>query len=677
MARRILAFHSISDHRPRYAMSAIVLLAFALEFYHLDTRTFHGDELSSISEARNLGQNLNGILYFAIMHLWIRLGANEFLLRAPSALFAVATTVAGYRLVASLSDRATSLMASLLLATAPFVIEYGQLVRFYSLFLLTGTCAIFQFVSFVNKPSRWRLVFLAVADALAIGSHFFGLLIVLSQAVTWLILTKSLRTSVKLILVGWSAVTAAILIASRPLREGVYELMSRLTNPYGDPGYTGSRGLSIANYAKIPLTLFNFGLGENVYPLVLPYVPAALIVLAATGALGLFAMARNARLGTALTVSLFVLPLLLYLVLDPLSSRSLQGAAPRYLIFLLPLFYFVLAAGTQGKRSSYLLVPLLFVNAGGIASYWYGDWAYADDLVNWRGVRTFVGDRMTADTLLLLDGRAQETANYYFPASWRSENVYPYESGEDITPLKEFPRLIMLSYDFNSEPRARASNLIQEIEHSYNQTEAWTQYPLFIYVFDRKPSNAAGYPVDPATGNLTIPAEIYGLEFQDLRLPIPANVDGSSLKLGGAFSLPGPRQELVRAIPLEYPANVSQLYLLSNVTGTSQPQNGLQLATIQVTRDDGTVKIFPVRLGYETNEWDDRCVPGTCRPAYTWRKRLALLGTESYPGSWSEFDASIFSARFVLEPSTRVRSIELERVASPGTLNVWGIAFAP
>jgi Dolichyl-phosphate-mannose-protein mannosyltransferase len=658
-------------------MLVVLLLAFAVQFYRLDARTFHGDELSSLTEARNLGQNPNGILYFAVLHFWIAWGMNEFWLRAPSALLAVASAAAGYRLVEVLTNRAGAILAGCLLATSPFLIEFAQQVRFYSLFLFTATCAYLGFVFYLQKPSFKRLGVLGIADVFVVGSHFFGLLVIVSQALAALIVTQRLRLRLKLVLVGGTALLAALMAASIPLRQIVYGWMSRLTNPYGDPSYAGARGLSLANLAKIPLTFFFFGIGESVYPLALSFVLPALLVLAFVGAIGVTAMARRRRIGLALIAGLGLFPVVVYLILDPLSKPGLEGAAPRYLIFLLPLFYLVLAAGTRGKHSTFLIVPLLLINAGGLVSYWYGDWAYTDDLINWRSVTAWVGNYVTPQSLVLLDGRSQQTAIYYFPPSWHTENDWGYESAGDITPLQKFPRLILLSDDFNPDPRTLTGALIQEIEKSYSRTAAWSQYPLFVYVFDRQPSDVGTYHVDPATGNVTIPVQIYGLEFQDLRLPIPASAAGRPLQLGGAFALPGPRQELAQTIPLDQSFQAGRVVLLSNVTGASQLLTGTQIATLKVTKDDGSSRIFPIRIGYETSAWNVPCAVGGCQPVYTWRKRLALLGAASYPGSWSEFDASIFAGQFALEPPSRVRSLELDRIASTGTLNVWGIVLTP
>ena len=77
---------------------------------------------------------------------------------------------------------------------------------------------------------------------------------------------------------------------------------------------------------------------------------------------------------------------MLYLILDELIPHDYTGASPRYLIFLLPLFFLVAAKGLEEKKAIWLLVPLIVVNMGSLGLYWYGDWAYTDDLIDWRAV---------------------------------------------------------------------------------------------------------------------------------------------------------------------------------------------------------------------------------------------------------------------------------------------------
>ncbi len=661
--------------RARVALLVILLLAFALQFYRLDARTFHGDELHSITEAQQLGQNLDGILYFAFMHLWGQLGTSEFWLRVPSALFAVSAVAVNYTLGRVLANRRTGLLMGLLFATAPFAIEYAQQNRFYSLFLLTASLAYLAFVLYLKRPSNRNLIVLAVSNVLVLGAHFFGILVIASEALSALILTQRLSFRFKLLLLGFSLVLFVMLLISPATQTFFYYWVARITNPYGNPAYTGARGISIAHVAKIPLTFFFFGFGEYVYPLNLAFVVPGTVLLLIMGILGIGAVMKYRRNRAAsLLISLGIFPVLLYLVFDPLSPPTLQGAAPRYLIFLLPLFYLMLTMGVPGKNALWIIAPVLLLNAVSLSLYFYGDWSYTDDLINWRVVSGWLGEYMTPQAGMLLDGASNGMAEYYFPAQWNDQNILMSQKSEGMKNVAKFTRIIFSSYDFHTQARQRSTAVLRQIEEYYDPTAVWEKYPLFVYVYDRKRGTPDAYRVDASTGQVSLPTEIYGLEFQDLRLPIPLSVNGRTVESLGAFGLPGLAGQTTRTLVLEQPTTARQIWLMSDVTGAT-PAAGATLAVLRVTGADGSTQTLPLRAGIETSVWNGQCQPAACTVAYTWRKRLALVGAASYPGSWQEFDASIFAAELTLSKPMLIQSLEVEKVGAQGTLYIWGLVL--
>src|SRR5207237_10048583 len=78
----------------------------------------------------------NMIHYYAILHLWMRLGDSEFVVRALSALMGIATIPTLYALGTRLFGRRTGLIASTLLALNAFHIQWSQEARAYSLTVL-------------------------------------------------------------------------------------------------------------------------------------------------------------------------------------------------------------------------------------------------------------------------------------------------------------------------------------------------------------------------------------------------------------------------------------------------------------------------------------------------------------------------------------------------------------
>lgn len=645
----------------------ILALAFLLQVTGLAVRTFHGDELTSIREAQEIGLNPNGLLYFVPMHWWVQGGTNEFWLRMPSVLIGVAAIAVGYALGRALVPR-LALVFMLLFATAPFLLEYTQQVRFYSFFLFASLFAYWTLVRYLKRPSSRRLGMALLANVLVLGAHFFGALVIVSELLAALFLTPRLKQRTKAgILVGMAG-AAAVLLLVEPVRRAGYYLVSVLTNPYGDPTYTVSRGLAIANAAKLALTLYFFSFGERLYPLDTKIVIPGILLLGVALVLGSYYWWKQRGIGGALLLAVALMPLLVYLVFDPLAPPSLQGAAPRYLIFVLPFFYLVLAAGTMFRWSRWLLVPLVLMNLAGVLSFWQGDWSYGDDLVNWRQVRDFVAARHSPGTLLVIDGRAEGPTTEYFPGEWERVGLFGYE------PDGRAARVITVTADFHPAPRQNADRVTRDLEQNYTMTEVLAQYPLFVSVFDRSAKPPGTAEVN-ANGRIDLPYEQYGLEFQDLRLPVTSTIGTSTMPLFGAVGLDNSAEKHVLAVSLAEPVAARMLWVVSQVVGAANTGAGEPAAKLRVHFADGTTREFEIKPGQETGTWDGTCGAPGCETAFTWHKRLALLGASAYPGSWQDFTARGFAYPFTWEGEQAVTGIELEKMGEGGTFYVWGLVL--
>ncbi len=647
----------------------ILLLAFALQFYHLGARTFHGDEFGSIDEAIHLGRNANSLPYFALLRTWLPLGDGEFWLRSLSALTMVAVIGVTFVWVRKLCDASAAIITCLLLATSPFLMVYGQQVRFYGLALFAAGLSIWACVNLLTLPQSQTFARWLIAGLFALSALLLNALLLFGEGATLFALSRLARRR-KIVIVVALFILALLVLAVPGVRQLGFDALAKYTN--ADVRYVASRGLALSQVAKIPFTFFFFTFGESVYPLTYWLVIPGVLIFGIVFLLGLVKLRSDLPALTFVSITGVAALVLLYLVFDPLSPPSLQGAAPRYLIFLLPLFYLVLAAGTRGKWSQFLIVPLLLVNFGSLAQYWYGDWAYTDDLIDWRAVTQWTGRQMTPDTVLLLDGRSQGQADYYFPSEWNRQNMPSPETAASQG-LGNHSRVILFSDDFHAEARQQTTAVMNQLLNRYDQTAAWVQYPLFVYVYDLKPG-APGTSVVDAHGNVHLPAEIYGLEFQDLRLPISLNVNGHIVESMGAFGLPGLGKEMTRTLVLQPSTTTRTIWLISNVIDAHLTA-GTPVATLHVIGTDGSTQTIPLRAGFETSAWDSPCQPGACAPAYAWRKRLALVGSESYPGSWQEFDVSTFAAELDLNRPTVIRDLEIDRVASPGKFYVWEIVM--
>ncbi len=654
----------------RYGIFIVLLFAFALQFYRLDARTFHGDELGSVVEAYKLGLNANSLPYFALLRVWLVLGDGEFWLRSLSALAAVGTVGLTYAWVRKLGGAPTARAAALLLATSPFLVVYGQQVRFYTVGLVAAGLCVWTFVALLDRVTPRTLIAWALSSLVAVAALLMNGLLLLGEAVTLFVLSRSPRPRVKWVIIIAVILVGVGLIANSAVRAYAFAALAYYTNAQAH--YVVSRGLALTQFAKIPLTFFFFIFGESVYPLTFALVVPGGLLFGLAAIAGGVRLWQNQRAFWLAVATGSIALSLMYLVFDPLAPPGLQGAAPRYLIFLLPIFVLIVASSAQGKLS-WFIVPLLLVNFGSLASYWYGDWAYTDDLVNWRAVTQWVSDYVTPQSAILLDGPSLQMASQYFSAEWNQQG-WNDQSLSRVANNDGYSRIILLSFSWHPDERVLSTAGIAKLAARYTPTAVWEKYPLFVYVYDRKRGTPDTYRVDASTGQVSLPTEIYGLEFQDLRLPIPLSVKGRTVESLGAFGLPGLAGQTTRTLALEQPTTARQIWLMSDVTGAN-PAAGATLAILRVTGADGSTQTFPLRAGIETSAWNSQCQPAACTVAYTWRKRLALVGAESYPGSWQEFDASIFATQLTLSNPMSIQSLEVERSDTQGTLYVWGLVL--
>jgi len=644
-------------------MLGIMLLAFAIQLYQLDARTFHGDELGSLDEARRLGLNINSIPYFGALHVWIGLGTSEFWTRFPSILAAVLGIAVSYAWIKRLASQRAALVVCLLLATSPFLIVYSQQVRFYALAFLASGLSILAFVTLLNRGTAHSGIIWIASTIFAVAALLLNSLLVLSQLVTGFLLTPRLANKQKTVLLTGLVVLIAVLLLLPQVRATGFDALAAYTNAKSH--YEASRGLSWTQVAKIPLTFFFFVLGESVYPFNFWLVVPGIFVFGCVFGLGLLRLRDNRTAFLFVVTTILTALALLYLVFDPLSPATLQGAAPRYLIFLLPLFYLIVASGTTFRFARWLVFPLLLVNLLGLVAYWAGDWSYTDDLINWREVKSIVAENYTGQSDLVLDGRSREYADFYFPSDWHSFDVASY------VPNSDKQRVILLSNDFHAERRQEVNDLITTLGSSFSLTSAWSHYPLFIYVFDRDSKPRATFRVQ-ASGRVDLPIEAYGLEFQDLHLPAVAHFGTNAVPVYGSFALPASPGNS-KSMPLAQPQNAKRVWLLSNVIGATGTDQSTPIAELTIHFTAGMERTFPIQLGVQTGTWDGECNGQGCQRALTWDKRMALLGLAAYPGSWREFSASIFAFPFVWNENKFVQSIELRPRSSGGVLYVWGI----
>lgn len=128
----------------------------------------------------------NMALYYALMHVWSRVGDQEWLLRLPSLLFALAALPVFALVARRLVGASAGWVATVLLGVNGSVIFAAQELRSYSLALLLVTASWLALARAVERPSGWRWAAYAACAALAVWAHLFSVLFVAAQVVSLL-----------------------------------------------------------------------------------------------------------------------------------------------------------------------------------------------------------------------------------------------------------------------------------------------------------------------------------------------------------------------------------------------------------------------------------------------------------------------------------------------------------
>ncbi len=152
----------------RSALPLILLLAAILRLLALARPLWYDEAFAVLFAEKGLGPMLYGtltpvnggaadihpLLYYLTLDGWMKLfGESPAAVRALSVVFSVATVGVLYLLGRDLFDRRTGLAAALIVALAPFAIQYGTEARMYSLLGLLLSAATWCFVRGEREPA--------------------------------------------------------------------------------------------------------------------------------------------------------------------------------------------------------------------------------------------------------------------------------------------------------------------------------------------------------------------------------------------------------------------------------------------------------------------------------------------------------------------------------------------
>ncbi|MBD3264096.1 MAG: hypothetical protein GF375_03220 [Candidatus Omnitrophica bacterium] len=273
----------------------------------------------------------NSFLFdLGIMRNWLYLSDNsEFMLRIPSVFFSIVSLFVLYKFTRLMYNRKIALIAVSILAFSPFHIHYSQEIRCYSLLvLLTLLAAYFLVLTLKEDKIRYWLIFV-IFCLLSLLTHYIFLLSVVSSLFIIFVERRSLGRHWIIYFISVSA--AAI---------GFFPIL------FKDLGYIGNVSwIEEPSLESLFITFQNFNLGYHANTLL--YLLSVFVFLPP-----LFSALLKYRQDKD---NLFILSAFLFLPLMMLFIISLGSSLylSRYIFYLLPFYYIIIAKGL------YSLSPLL------------------------------------------------------------------------------------------------------------------------------------------------------------------------------------------------------------------------------------------------------------------------------------------------------------------------------
>ena len=435
----MLTSERLSQTAARRVLLTILFLGGALRLFQLGTESFWFDETYSVWVARqSLGwqfslstQRIFPLLYYVVLHFWLRLGSSEFVVRALSALVGIGSIAALYALARDLFDRRTALLSALFLAISPLHLWFSQEARMYIFVAALGICsahclllALRTYTSSESHERRriWLWIGYIASTALAVNAHYFALFLIPFHNLFVLYFLLRKRPS-RSLLWQWVLCQAAVGLLSLVGLAGVFSDESRYWWGLLDALHGAPR---LGDLLRL---VFHFSLGTTVESSALLWL--GLLAFGGCAAWSVLQV-RDGRLRLAIDEG--VLFTLLYLLV-PLGtifvySQVQSSWVLRYLFPFLPPYCILLARGLLNLPARLprigLALALLVLTLWPLANTYR-----LQQKEDWRGAAALIASHeKPGDVLLTVDEDIWLPFEHYYHGS-----LYYQGISRDITDL--------------------------------------------------------------------------------------------------------------------------------------------------------------------------------------------------------------------------------------------------
>lgn len=328
-----------------------LLSAFALRLYHLTYSGFWFDEAASyfiaskglvgIFEYVRLAPGEHPPIYYWLLYLWIAgAGASEFAMRFFSVWFGVLFIALFYRFARHHFAHPLPLIATMLAVPLPYLADYSQEARMYTLVLCFSVLAMDYFLRWA-RGERLAAIQYWLCLFVAMSTHYFAILLLIAQDVYVLSRRELWRTIGKPLLILHLALLGALSIWLLSASGATSFLMRVFSNPL-------FAGHSLEGMGRSAIELTLGAVTFRMMALVEHWLAASAWLIVLIGALWAWRHLDAQAQGLSVRSWLFSL-----LIVPPLAVAMIPYIfTVRYLFVIIPALLILLACGLLALRSA-------------------------------------------------------------------------------------------------------------------------------------------------------------------------------------------------------------------------------------------------------------------------------------------------------------------------------------
>jgi mannosyltransferase len=439
-----LISNGISTRKIVLLLLLILAVGSFLRIYDLGAESLWLDEAATINEVAmsvpEIAEHSNQPpLYLLILRFWIYLfGTSEVALRFPSVIFGVISIVLVYLVGGSLFNKRVGLVAGLLAAMSCFYIHYSQEARSYSLLLLLSLLSYLFFVKILQGDRKWYYAAYFLATLLLGYTHIYGLLLIPSQLLFFLLFWKKYRPQ-RIKFAVTVAVTILALLPLIPLMGG------RVVSIAQEGFWIVTPGLGSIMYTLVAFT--GYDVGRAFIPVA--FVFSAFLLLAIAGFFSLKIAGGQwhwrkplRKLGSLdwdikpapIEPGVLLLIWLFFSIVVPFIASQFMTPLylTRYMIGASPAFYLMVARGVGHLDRKRLFYPVLaiIVVLSSVGLYYF----YKDNVKpQWREAAALVEQNsLSNDTIIFCTGFCRTPFNYYYQGELTESGIGKYEEDRRV-----------------------------------------------------------------------------------------------------------------------------------------------------------------------------------------------------------------------------------------------------